>query len=249
MTIALTSIRQDYTGSGITGPYTFPFCVFNLADLKVITTDLNGNDTILVLNVDYTVVGIKGPTDFSQGGTITLTNALTTGFHLAILSNESGTQPTSIKNNSAYYAYLHENEFDRLSLFDLNMLEKIKKAIVAPDSEPAGTTNQVMPHVAQRANKIAGWDVNGNLTATLLANVGSVSFSVYGLTLVALASVTLLLQSLGLFIGPAAVANGAALAAIVNPQGGWIAYQTDTGVLWGYNAQATAWYQISWSTP
>ena len=124
MTIAAVTIRADYTGSGITGPYTFPFTVFNIADLKVIQTDLNGVDTNLLLNTNFTAVGVKGPTDFTQGGTITLNVALTSGFHLAIVSNEAGIQATSIKNNTAYYAYLHENAFDYRSLTDLQILEK-----------------------------------------------------------------------------------------------------------------------------
>jgi hypothetical protein len=164
MTISSQSIRQDYTGSGITGPYTFPFTVFDITTLGVIVTDSSGNDTILVLNIDFTATGTKAPSDFTKGGSITLTNNLTSGYHLSILSNETGLQGTSIKNNSSYYAFLHENEFDKLALFDLQVLEKLNKTILAPDSEPAGTTNLTLPSISNRSNNLLGFDSTGNLS-------------------------------------------------------------------------------------
>ena len=164
MTIASTAIRADYTASGIAGPYTFPFCLFNILDLQVITTDLSGVDDILTYGSDYTAVGIKAANDFTEGGTVTFASAVTSGYHIALISNVDGTQPASIKNNTDYYAYLHENEFDRLAIADLQNFEALQRAILAPKSEPDSAT-LTLPSAANRALKLLGFDANGDLAA------------------------------------------------------------------------------------
>lgn len=163
MTVANQSIRADATGAGLTGPFTFAFCVFNIANLKVILTDTTGINTNQILTTDYTVVGTKAPTDYTQGGVVTFNTAVPAGYHVTLLSNEPGTQGTSIKNNTAYYAVLHENEFDTLAIFDLQMLEKMNKAIVAPDSEPAGTATLTLASIIIRASTLLGFDALGNI--------------------------------------------------------------------------------------
>jgi hypothetical protein len=164
MTIASTSIRTDYAGTGIAGPFTFSFCVFNISNLRLIVTKVStGSSADLVINDDYTVVGIKAPTDYTEGGTITLTDILSSGYKLSIISNLDGTQITSIRNNAEYYAVLHENEFDKLALEDLQNKEQISKSVKAPDSEPAGATTLDLPTAYIRANKTIVFDEDGNL--------------------------------------------------------------------------------------
>ncbi|MGH2612067.1 MAG: hypothetical protein ACRDFB_03335 [Rhabdochlamydiaceae bacterium] len=163
MSIDSQIVRADYTASGITGPYTFPFCSFDITQVEVITTDLTGTDTIVDPSA-YVVTGVRSSTDFTEGGSLTFNDSVATGYHIAIISNETGEQPTNIKNNSEYYAELHENEFDRLALKDLQQQEQINKSIKSPDSEPAGTADLNLPSVANRASKQLGFDADGNVT-------------------------------------------------------------------------------------
>ena len=163
MTIPSTSIRADYTSTGVNIPHTFSFCVFDITKLEVIVTDLSWNDTIQS-STAYSVVGIKAATDYTEGGTLTFVTEPTSGYHIAIISNEDGTQNTSIKNNSEYYAVLHENEFDKLAIKDLQAQEQLDKAMRAPDSEPAGTANLTLPAIPIRKLSYPYFDVNGNLT-------------------------------------------------------------------------------------
>ena len=162
MTISSTSIRSDYTGSGTTGPFTLSFPTYDKTRLRLIVTDLVGGQTVLSSS-DYTLVGTKTSTDYSEGGTITLGTALTSGYKLAIISNLNGTQSTSIKNNSEYYASLHENEFDKLALVDLQSMEKLGKAIIAPDSEAAGNFTLTLPVASVRAGMYLTFDARGNI--------------------------------------------------------------------------------------
>lgn len=246
VTVANQSIRNDYTGSGSTGPFGFSFPLQSISDLKVIQTDLSGVDTTLILTTDYTVVGIKAPTDYSSGGNVTLTNALTSGFHLALVANENGTQNTSIKNNSQYYASLHENQFDYRAITDLQLLEKVNKAIIAPDSEPAGTTNLTLPNVTQRASKALGFDSLGNVAMIQQVPPGSVAFTGTGITVAQAATLTALLNLLGIFV----VADQASLAGLTPVASGFnLAYQQDLGNMWLYNSVAAAWQQIGLATP
>ena len=163
MTIASTVIRSDVNGTGITGPYTFSFCVFNIADLQVIWTDSTGVSVALTLGADYSVVGIRSGSDYTMGGVVTLVNPLASGDKLTLMSNVDGTQNTSIQNNAQYYAVLHENEFDKLALVNLQTIERVSKCIKAPDSEAAGTATLDLPTVANRANKMLGFDASGNI--------------------------------------------------------------------------------------
>jgi hypothetical protein len=109
------------------------------------------------------LIGIKTPTDYSEGGTITLSSALTSGYKLAIVSNVDGTQTTSIKNNSEYYAILHENAFDRLALASLQLMEQSKKSLRGPDAEPASEDSLVLPVASLRSNMYLTFDNNGNV--------------------------------------------------------------------------------------
>ena len=240
-------------GSGTTGPFAIPFTLYSQSHLTVLQVNVTVPTvpvvTTMNLGTDYTFTAWtpdnKGQV---QNPAITFTNAVGAGILIIFLLVLPQTQLTAF-TSGPYSPGAAEAADDILTQMCQQLWQWAAKTVRAPDWEAGGATNLIMPPIAIRANKVAGWDVAGNLIATLASNVGTVTFTAFGQTLVGLASLTALLQLLGLYIGPAAVANGAALAAIATPQGGWIAYQTDTGVLWGYNASAAAWNQISWSQP
>ena len=240
-------------GSGTTGPFAIPFTLYSQSHLTVLQVNVTVPTvpvvTTMNLGTDYTFTAWtpdnKGQV---QNPAITFTNAVGAGILIIFLLVLPQTQLTAF-TSGPYSPGAAEAADDILTQMCQQLWQWAAKTVRAPDWEAAGLAALTLPPVALRANKFLAFDAGGNAVPSSVSSVGSVTFSTYGQALVALASVTALLQSLGLYIGPAAVANGAALAAIAAPQGGWIAYQTDTGVLWGYNASAVAWNQISWSQP
>ena len=69
MTIETTTNRISYTGSGTTGPFSFPYYFLADGDLTVIkTTIADGAESTLTLTTDYTVSGAGE----AAGGSVTL---------------------------------------------------------------------------------------------------------------------------------------------------------------------------------
>src|SRR3972149_9089657 len=91
MTISSTTRKNEYVGSGITGPYPYTFRVFAATHLLVKSTDLLNVETILVYGVDFTATDV-GELD---GGTITLTEALPDDYGLSIERGGPRLPPTS----------------------------------------------------------------------------------------------------------------------------------------------------------
>ena len=157
MTRSTPSNRADFVGTGTTGPFPFTFPVSDASHLVVIQTDLAGNET----TPSYTVTGIGT----ASGGSITLTTALTTGYALMIKRVVPLTQPTSIRNQGAFYPEIHEDVFDRLTDIDQQQQEEIDRAIALPENmSPVGLPAPVN-------GTVLGW-LNGAWTWVAAATTG-----------------------------------------------------------------------------
>jgi|SRR6185369_3112179 len=246
MTIAAVTAWGQALGTGIVGPYAIPFSLYDQTQLQVLTV-VNNVPTLMVLGTDYTF------TSFTQDNkgqcaspAITFTSVVAGGTLIVFLLAPAGTQTTQITNYPTFFPAIHEARFDQLAMKTLQLVQWMGKAIKCPDFEQAGATNQTMPAIADRASKVAGWDANGNLTATAAVPAGSVSFSTFGEALAAIASLTALLNLLGLFT----VANQGALAGLTPITNGInIAYQQDTGDYWVYNGIVADWIKLAQVTP
>lgn len=113
MTIASTVNRNNYVGTGITGPFAFNFRIDAVTDLVVTKrTNLTGAETVLAYGADWNLS--SGTVVRSANGSITLTTALAVGETLSIRRAPPLTQPTSIRNQGTFLPAVHEDEFDRL---------------------------------------------------------------------------------------------------------------------------------------
>jgi hypothetical protein len=101
-----------HIGNGVADTFDYEFKITNEADLAVLETGTNNVDTILVLNVDYTVAGVGN----DGGGSIKLLDGPLTDQHkLTIQDNVEVSQTTPYGNQSSFFGNLHENSFDKLT--------------------------------------------------------------------------------------------------------------------------------------
>jgi hypothetical protein len=170
-----------YTGNNTTPTYSFSFKIFDDADLRVVQTDTNAVETVLVLNTDYTVTGAGTAT----GGSITLTAGnLATGYKLKIGLGLAITQPTSIRNQSAYYASVHEDVFDRLTKIDQQQQGQLDRVPMIRE----GLTGVDMALPDPVAGAALGWNADGVSLGNLLGDSAGTLEDAKALTLADLAS-------------------------------------------------------------
>lgn len=112
MTVSTEVDHNDYTGNGVTTAFPYTFRVFKKSDLVVTVLDLSQNMTTLILDTDYTVSGAGGYT----GGNVTLTSPLASGWQISIARQLPVTQETDLRNQGKFFAEVHEDVFDRLTM-------------------------------------------------------------------------------------------------------------------------------------
>lgn len=131
MTVSTVLSRADFPCNGVTTVFPFTFPVAQATDLIGLLTDPSGNVTTLAQNSDYTVT-ING----TSGGSATTSQTYASGYTFSIKQVIPLTQPTSIRNQGAFFPEIHEAVFDRLTKIDQQQQEQLGRAIVLPDSIP-----------------------------------------------------------------------------------------------------------------
>lgn len=112
MTVSTEVSHNDYVGNGTTTVFPYQFRIFKKSDLTVSVTDLDDNLTILRLDTDYTVTGAGS----YYGGTVVLPSALATNWQISIARELPLTQETDLRNQGKFFAEVHENAFDKLTM-------------------------------------------------------------------------------------------------------------------------------------
>ncbi|EPN1976163.1 hypothetical protein ACTV6M_000858 [Escherichia coli] len=112
MTVSTEVNHNEYTGNGVTTSFPYTFRVFNKSDLVVQVIDLDENITVLDLDTDYTVTGAGG----YNGGNVILSKALANGYQISILRELPVTQETDLRNQGKFFAEVHEDAFDKLTM-------------------------------------------------------------------------------------------------------------------------------------
>jgi hypothetical protein len=129
MTLNSTHNKELYVGSaGLVYPYTFK--IWKAADLQVIRSDVAGIETVLTLDVDYTVDGVGDP----NGGNVTLIGAQavdppSTGEKLGILRVLSITQEVDWVENDPSPSDVLEGSIDRLTAIAQQHEEEISRCM------------------------------------------------------------------------------------------------------------------------
>ncbi|MBU9831278.1 tail fiber domain-containing protein [Rahnella sp. FC061912-K] len=112
MTVSTEVNQAAYTGNGVTTVFPYTFRILNASNLTVTRIDLLEVETVLTLGTDYTVSG-----DGSyNGGSVVLTQALPSGYSLVIVRDLDIVQETDLRNQGTFFAEVHEDAFDYLTM-------------------------------------------------------------------------------------------------------------------------------------
>lgn len=130
MTVSTVVDHNDYTGNGVTTSFPYTFRIFKKTDLAVSVIDLNENITVLVLDTDYTVTNAGG----YNGGNVVLTAPLATGWQISIARELEPTQETDLRNQGKFFAEVHEDAFDKLTMLIQQVASMFRLALRKPSS-------------------------------------------------------------------------------------------------------------------
>ncbi|EPN8565026.1 hypothetical protein ACT35X_002864 [Enterobacter hormaechei] len=130
MTVSTVVDHNDYTGNGVTTSFPYTFRIFKKTDLAVSVVDLSENITVLVLDTDYTVTNAGG----YNGGNVVLTAPLATGWQISIARELEPTQETDLRNQGKFFAEVHEDAFDKLTMLIQQVGSMFRLALRKPSS-------------------------------------------------------------------------------------------------------------------
>lgn len=151
MTVETDLDREQYATNATTGPWTVNFYFLANEELSVTYTDANDVDTLLALDVDYSVVGAGDP----DGGTVATTQAYAAGGQIVILRDVAFLQETEYVDGDSFPAKTHERALDRLTMIAQQLREMFGRAITFPASFSGNTG---VGDVATRRGKLLGFD-------------------------------------------------------------------------------------------
>jgi hypothetical protein len=150
MSITSASARNDYTGNGATGTYSYGFRITDDDHLRVTIRDTDDAETTLTKTTHYTVTGV----DEAAGGSITLVDGafdwetsgnLKSDYHLTIRRVVPLKQETDIRNQGDYYPETHEDTFDYLTSIDQQQQDEVDRSVKLPETVAAADFDAEMP--------------------------------------------------------------------------------------------------------
>lgn len=128
MTVSTEVDHNEYTGNGVTTSFPYTFRIFKKSDLVVQVVDLNENITELTLDTDYTVSGAGGYT----GGNVVLAAPLNNGYQISISRDLPVTQETDLRNQGKFFAEVHEDAFDKLTMLIQQAISWLRLSLRKP---------------------------------------------------------------------------------------------------------------------
>lgn len=130
MTVSTETNHNEYVGNGVTTSFPYTFRIFKKSDLVVTITDgADGEDIkTLRLDTDYTVTGAGG----FRGGSVVLKAALAVGVRISISRELPVTQETDLRNQGKFFAEVHEDAFDKLTMLIQQLRSTFSLALRKP---------------------------------------------------------------------------------------------------------------------
>ncbi|AYL52650.1 hypothetical protein [Citrobacter freundii] len=128
MTVSTEVDHNDYTGNGVTTSFPYTFRIFHKSDLVVQVVDLSENITELTLDTDYMVTGAGGYT----GGNVVLSSPLANGYQISISRELPVTQETDLRNQGKFFAEVHEDAFDKLTMLIQQAISWLRLSLRKP---------------------------------------------------------------------------------------------------------------------
>ncbi|QGT52253.1 hypothetical protein [Vibrio phage MZH0603] len=160
MTVNTTSIVSGpYAGNGVADTFSYTFKIEDKSQLAVYETDDAGVETLLTVDVDYTVAGIGN----DAGGTVArVAGALPNNYEWLIRSDYKYTQLTAFESQGAFFPDLHENAFDKLTFLNQQILDKLGRGPVVSDTYtgtlPLSLPNPVSERFLRWKSDLTGFD-------------------------------------------------------------------------------------------
>ncbi|HGH4637342.1 TPA: right-handed parallel beta-helix repeat-containing protein [Enterobacter bugandensis] len=130
MTVSTVVDHNDYTGNGVTTSFPYTFRIFKKTDLTVSVINLDETISVLVLDTDYTVTNAGG----YNGGNVLLTSPLASGWQISIARDLEPTQETDLRNQGKFFAEVHEDAFDKLTMLIQQVGSMFRLALRKPSS-------------------------------------------------------------------------------------------------------------------
>ena len=130
MTVSTEVNQAAYTGNGVTTVFPYAFRILNSSNLTVTRINLLEVETVLTLGTDYTVTGAGT----YNGGAVTLPQPLPAGYSLVIERDLSAVQETDLRNQGTFFAEVHEDVFDYLTMLIQQALSWVGLALKRPNS-------------------------------------------------------------------------------------------------------------------
>lgn len=128
MTVSTEVDHNDYTGNGVTTSFPYTFRIFQKTDLMVQVVDLSENITVLTLDTDYSVTGAGT----YSGGSVVLSSPLANGWQISISRSLPVTQETDLRNQGKFFAEVHEDAFDKLTMLIQQCFSFLRLALRKP---------------------------------------------------------------------------------------------------------------------
>lgn len=170
MTIPATTRKAGpFTGNGSTTAFPFTFKVFTTADIAVIKADVDGIESALTLDSDYSVT-LNSDQDATPGGTVTYPisgSPLPSTDKLSIKGDVDYEQGTDIPTGGDFNPVVLENALDSLSMQIQQVQEAVSRAAVVPITSAADAADLVAD-IALLASKIDNLD-------TIFANMADIT--------------------------------------------------------------------------
>lgn len=161
MTVSSQTSNETFTGNGVTTIWDLPFRFFSNADITAYLIDpVTHVATPLAQGSDYTLTGAGLPEQFGTSpGKITTTvpvDNLTLLYVERVMDVE---QLVDIVNQGRFFAEVHEDVFDRLTMLIQQQDNSLSHAIRVPNTDPEPNR---LPNASSRALQLMGFDANGN---------------------------------------------------------------------------------------
>lgn len=112
MTVSTELSHEEYVGNGVTTDFGFRFRIFESKHLIVVVADSEGNETTLKNGTDYTIVGAGS----YHGGKVVLNKPLAQDWKILLERDLPVVQETDLRNQGKFFAEVHEDAFDYLTM-------------------------------------------------------------------------------------------------------------------------------------
>ncbi len=112
MTVSTELSHEEYVGNGVTTDFDFRFRIFESRHLIVVVADDDGNETTLKNGTDYFIVGVGS----YFGGKVVLSKPLAKDWKILLERDLPVVQETDLRNQGKFFAEVHEDAFDYLTM-------------------------------------------------------------------------------------------------------------------------------------